>query len=557
MKKIIIGGGVALCMLTSVGLNAQTEMTALGISSGYNPSGSARYLGLSGALGAVGADFSSVHQNPAGIALFRSGSKVSLTGAYGARQGTGDWGADKLSVDKGGLRFEELSFLTSWELASGRTMTFGVGATNAGRFGRDLDVAGTFSPKGGISLADYSAALLNLQSRIPLPNVLTNSNPFASGAPWLGILGYNNGWINYNTAGGAYESGFVFDEGGASLIEGPRSASLITEESGAMTNYDFALGFQASPSFHVGLSMTLTSLSYRYNSWYQEGFRPTPWGETYGLSLDNQLEMDGTGVRFGFGIIGEPVDGLRLGASIYTPTFYSLTMDIPGRPSTGVSPTLRDKDGNLIKRAIQTTPPSESAVGFGLRTPWRLGLSAAYIFDRTAILSADYEYTDHGGSRLTDPLDDYDIDANHIDWTGDNKLIKSHFGGQHTLRLGFEVNASRRLALRAGARFASSIGYHAGLKRDIPTEEVAVPGVSVHYRLPGAMQSYSLGFGYRLSRELTLDVAYVFGMQKDRVYAFPSVTDTKQQQDLFVAPNAKIVDRQHRHQLAATLSYRF
>jgi len=68
MKKIILITGLLYAF--SFSILAQNEEDVLRYSS-YNIIGTARYLGLGGAYGAVGADFSSLSTNPAGIGVYK------------------------------------------------------------------------------------------------------------------------------------------------------------------------------------------------------------------------------------------------------------------------------------------------------------------------------------------------------------------------------------------------------------------------------------------------------------------------------------------------------
>jgi hypothetical protein len=69
MKRAIILAGIILLLQTA--LTAQTASDALRYSRVYF-GGSARFLGAGGAFGAVGADFSTLATNPAGIGLYKS-----------------------------------------------------------------------------------------------------------------------------------------------------------------------------------------------------------------------------------------------------------------------------------------------------------------------------------------------------------------------------------------------------------------------------------------------------------------------------------------------------
>ena len=69
MKRYTI---IILAFILSGGtLSAQNAVDALRYSR-INTGGTARYMGMSGAFGALGADFTSASTNPAGIGLYRS-----------------------------------------------------------------------------------------------------------------------------------------------------------------------------------------------------------------------------------------------------------------------------------------------------------------------------------------------------------------------------------------------------------------------------------------------------------------------------------------------------
>lgn len=545
MKKIfvLVAALLAGLYMTSDAY-AQSEMTAVQLATGANSAGSARYQALAGAMGAVGADFSSINQNPAGIGLFRSNGRVSVTGGLNYQRGESRWGNNLNKINSSNFRFEELSYMASSRTQSGANITWGFGIQNGGRFKRRLDATNTHSGQKGFSLADYVAALLNGTDYMPRDL----EKGFSTGAPWLGVIGHNSNWIEFAPNDKAFQSAYAFD----GLNEGPRSAGLVTEESGAITNFGIAISYAPSSTWSFGLSLTTASLDYSYRSSYNEGFRPinpnNSNGQHYGLSLDNAYDVNGVGLRLGLGVIYQPTTSLRLGASFYTPTFSTHTLRVLGTDNTGISPL-------DPKKAYLTETPLDDELDFNLHTPLRFGLSGAYIFGRTAILSADYEYSDLGSTRLRRSNADRDYFSSDP-YVGDNEAIKNDFGAQHTIRLGLEVNATRRLALRGGYRLTTAPSMPMEIDTDIPSMEVYVAGTAVHYRLPGDKQALSLGLGYRLSPNWTLDLTYVNSWQEDKTYAFPAIRDKVA--DFQVRPTmGAILDKQSNQQLLATISYRF
>lgn len=530
-NKLWLGISVlSLCSMISSAL-AQDQMTALLLSSGHQSAGSARYQSLSGAMGAVGVDFSSLEQNPAGIALFRSGTKLSLSTRYTMSSGQAFWtGNDNYRTQNRHLYFDELSYMSNWHTSAIQNITFAFGYQSLGRFNREVDALA--SPWGGASVTDYIAARLNSENPLPTKATLTASNAFGSGYPWVGVLGAA-GELVQSSLGLFYQSAFT----GLN----PNQGSLRTSEYGGADLYSLALGARLSSTVSLGFSLAYSNLNYGYRSSYTESYN----ADAYGLVLDNSLGMRGYGARFGVGVIVEPTGGLRLGLSVYTPTYYDIEMDF-GASIVSYSPLLARTD-----RGLKFTTPQDAADAFTLRTPWRYVLSGSYVFGRKGLISVDYEYTNLGGARLGANAEGFEDE----DFDDFNKAIKSDFDGRHTLRMGTEWNITPRLALRAGAKWQGKPSYTLALDSDVPTIEAMVEGTNLHYRMPGAQVGFSLGAGYRLSQKWTLDLGYIYNKQTDRLYAMPAIRDVAT--NTRIEPLKAIRDVQVAHSLVGTLSLRF
>lgn len=545
MKNILVLCATASLVLAAAQQGyAQSESTALDIASQHEARGSARYQALGGAMGAIGADFSSIQQNPAGISYFRSGNKLSLSLAHSTYGASSNWNGNNTDLSKkSALHLDEISYLGNFLTGSGVNVSYGVGIQNNGRIHRRTNALSTFSGE-TTSLADYATAVAN--NVLPGPVAPSATNPYNAGNPWIAALAYEAAWINYSKAENRYNSGYTSPM---------KDASLIIDQKGATSNIDFAIAAEFSSIWSIGASVSLTSFEYDYTSFYQEARTGTTLldGKTqhYGLSLDNKVNVSGLGARLSAGFLVRPTESLRLGAAFYTPTIYTnIRMDYFAR-AVGLSPQYA-RTG-----AIETTTPRNGSTTFGMALPWRYTLSAAYIFGHSAILSADYEYQDFSSTRLNEATADeyYGYSSNENIYSEDNQAIKEDLGGQHTLRLGLEGNLSRRLAARIGYRYSTSPKYGAELSLTQAEVGMLTPGTNVHYRLPGSVQTYSIGLGYKLSPRWTLDITYSLREQHDKVAAFPYVRDELKNIRYF--PLETIKDTQTQGNLIATISYRF
>lgn len=552
-KKILIAGLLASSALGAV---AQDEMKALTLSHGHRDLGSARYQALSGAMGAVGADFSSVSQNPAGIALFRSGGKLSLTGSATLS------GEDRIrwynSGGTGGndpmLSLSEFSYLTSWGTAS-QGVTFGLSISNGGRFNDEIaNVWADKDSREGTSLADYAAARLN-NAGVPHSVWGSGVDPYReAGIPWIGILAEDARWVvPINGSSDAYQSAFAyFNDQGVPESYAPNAMRFDTREAGGVTNMDFALGFRLSPSVNLGLLVRGQTLSYDIKTSYTEQFKPKEGAPTDYLGLDNRLSISGLGVDFGFGVLGQIGSGLRLGASVYTPTFYHLKQDFSAVAVAYNELFRHDTNPNKgdSKEYLAATP-NNAAGAFRLSTPWRFGLNAAYIFGRKAIASFDYEFVYTSSARLAS--DDYGYDA---DFSADNHALRRHFIGMNRVRLGLEYNVVPRVALRAGYRHETAIAQSKLF--GTPGFEELLGGTLVHYRLPRSVNALSAGAGFRLSPSWTLDIAYTGEMSRAVYEVVPRISDSAiTGSESFMSGIHGIAVKRLTHTISTTLSVRF
>lgn len=560
--------GVVALSLLPLSLSAQSEMEAFRLGSTNDPAGSARFAALSGAMGAVGSDVSSLVRNPAGISLFRGNNRISLTlgGGFGADRGV--WYGTSTSLDmKGKFLFDEFAYQAGTNRASRGPVSFAFSIRNGGRFDRELHASAVLPQSADFSsLADYSAARTN-KARYEYPSAdryfeksyITTTAAFKNDyIPWMSILGAGAGWIDIDNGSRSYRSAYMYStapDGTAyprPSIGLPDNADLVLREKGSITNYDVALGFEANDALHFGAALTFSSLDYELFSYYHEAFRENNY-----LKLQNSKSVSGFGASAGFGLLYEPVEGLRLGASLYTPTFYSMKTDFQAVSL-----------GQYKNKPLEVATPKSAAGAYALRGNWRFGLSGAYFIGRHGFISADYDYTS-GAMRLSNSTYD-EYDGSEIGFEEDNARLKTNFGGVHTVRLGAEAMLSDRIALRAGYRYSSSPVKDTHLKGDMATTEVLVTGPTVHYTLPDSQNSYSLGAGFRITPSLSLDMAYVYSDTKARTFAFPSVNDYgpylnasdadiragKVHPDGLVGMQA-IKETNQRHKAVATLSIRF
>lgn len=558
-NKKLLQAVVAAIALLPVSLAAQSETDAIRYSR-TELGGSARYSAMAGAMGAVGVDYSSLRQNPAGSALNRRDLVISFTANYNQDSWDATWKGNRNNQKGGGLSFEELSLM--WKFPSlDDNITYAFGVQRECDFNRKVDISAA-SP--GASLADYVSAMINNMQRkgnlIPHKN-LSNKNFQNSSTPWIGILGYEGGWIDSNDpAGGLYFPRYVYD----GKIELPQSAEIQLQESGEKWRYDANFSFDIDDNLFLGIGVDFHTLVYQAKSNYTEFYLQDEKDKKKDyLGLDGLVKATGSGVGFNFGVIYAPIPELRLGAAYYSPTWWSMRREYVATGSSryGGDRAQTNSKGEIVKTLSIETPQGMSA--YALRTPWRFTASLASILGQRAILSVDYEYRNLGSNRFGD-----EEDASDASYIGDNQAIKEDFGHEHTLRIGAEFRVTNRFSLRAGGMLRNQPVKNSRINDYTKgqEQEVYVAGTTPHYVLPDKSSALTCGFGYRLSPNWSLDVAFLWQQYRSHLITFPFINDEGPLLDPKVGASTQAEPRptqlpidlnRHKFSSSVTLLYRF
>ena len=493
----------ALLLITGSYLSAQTHDNALRFST-ETLDGTARYQAMGGAFGAVGADYSSLRQNPAGLGLFRS-NEIQGTIAFGQNLDKATWYEEQYK--KGRTAFSgNMSVVLATPLrGSGLTFNLALGFYQRQSFARTFDISNHQVTK--YSLADYAAFITptNVSS-----DDLLGKNAYGNvSAPWLAILGHGAGWTAQRPEG-FYESAFNYSDKGGIL--GPSNSQLRLNERGGIQDFDFTGGLNYNDRLYFGLGVKISALDYRLTSYYGEDFIDKDY-----LELANELRTSGSGASVSFGLIARVSDHLRLGAAIQTPTWYTLQDNYVAGAESRYSRAL-DSEGKPLPEkdwTVKDQTPSDAAWRYQLQTPTKLVLSGAFV-GRHGMLSLDYELANYTGIQLKDTYGPF---------VDDNKLMKEYFTPmQSTVRLGGELRVSPQFSLRAGGYWRQA-PMKASFDSD-PEQSATVPvneaGTVPHYEIVGMGYGVTGGLGWRFSPSSYIDLAVVYQGQQSHMYPFPT-----------------------------------
>ena len=189
MKRIgIIMSVLALCGGTAF---SQSQLDAFKYSQ-TELNGTARYLGMGGAFGALGGDISVLNSNPAGLAVYRS-SEVVATADVSMVSAKSNWLGNGTTADKTKFNFDNIAYVGYFPTGNDSgLLSWNVGFS----YNRLKNYSRNYSLRGsgdmGASLADYVAARANKGGLTPSDidfrkdgNGNITYDPYESVGDWL------------------------------------------------------------------------------------------------------------------------------------------------------------------------------------------------------------------------------------------------------------------------------------------------------------------------------------------------------------------------------------
>lgn len=492
MKRSIISLALILSCLS---IFSQTEFDALKVSQ-TEISGSARYSGLAGAFGALGGDASSLKDNPAGLGIFRK-SEFTTTLDVLMQSSKSVWNDKSGQSDLFKYGFNNLAYiiaLPTWRVESGQnglqSSNFSISYNKIKNFNRNSYIRSDNNPS---TITDYYAKFTNSNNGYEDPELFDHAQYPMNGASspyenidisWLSTLAFNSWMINPTTNGTTSWDTLLDDDELA-------APSYNLQEQGSVDEYSFGWSGNFSNRFYLGANLNLQTLDYRADSRYSETF-----SKGGNMSIDNVLTMQGMGYNLNLGAILVPVDFIRFGLSLHTPMFYNITM-------------VNYADMSSSEASKQSTP--ENSLKYKQQTPMQFNVSAAFIIDTKALVSAEYVFNNYKGMRLQDTGGDY------RSYNDVNDGISNKLNNSRTIKIGGEYKLTENFALRGGFANTSSASLPSATPTFIPNTTRTDPEYFVHNKT----DYFTAGIGYR-EAAWYIDMAYVNKLTDETFYAYNS-----------------------------------
>lgn len=550
MKKSII---LALIGITPMMLMAQSAIDAYQLSQS-DLKGTARFMSMAGAFGALGGDLSTLNQNPAGIGVYRSSEiGMSLNLDFQGTE-TNSMGSI-MKADQTKFTCNNFGYVGAVKLDSEVMpyFTWGASFNRVASFDRKYQ---GFIPSLNTSLSNFVANNTNGWDEGEL-----NMSYYDSYAPWLSILAYDAYMIHPN--GNSSYDGMYQD--------GTRgNASFDVREKGYVDEYSINFGGNIMNTLYWGIGFGFTDISYTSASYYDEeltGARVVNTdvdGNEIGTitgngwyDLGNYQRVKGNGFNFKAGLIFKPINELRLGIAVHTPTYYDLQHEayagIEYSYAKEVERPLGDVETIATKEGyVEVDDGYYTYYDYDLRTPWRLILSAAGVIGGRGILSMDYEYVGYNNMRVSD------ADGNeYYAETGD---IENYYQASHIIRLGGEYRVTPSFSLRAGYSYQTSPATDVAKNNDryIYTSGTNTLGTNPAYTFDNSTQYITAGCGYRY-KGFYIDMAYVHKARKSEYRAFSSFGEFDEMMNDYKVNNRSNSStiKDNNNQLVLSVGYKF
>ena len=484
MKKIFV---ICLSVSLSSALYAQIPEDVLKYS--WQPvSGTARVTAIGGAMGSLGGDISATFVNPAGLGFFRTNDLV-LSPGYSFLNNKSNFRGTSASDKNSNFNLGTTGLVGGWQLGqSKKSISLGVAVTRTANFSNRIYYTGQndFSSYGeqyaaeaagsGLSIDDIlNSNSVSLGTRMALYSYFVDTARVGSSTDFVSLAMYDN-----------------LKNGGDFLL----NQSHTIETSGGITELALGLAGTMNSKVYLGASIGLPIVTYHKTSTLLEEDATGDNANYFDFSeLTENFSTKGVGLNAKLGIIIKPVETIRLGLAVHTPTWYTLEDTYKATMSVNTE-NYRTVPGTVSVSSDVFTGNETPVYKYELISPWKVLVSGSYVLreiedvkKQKGFLTADIEYVAYQSNRFRN-AEDYDDDGYY---DAVNDAMKDYYKGAVNFRVGGELKFTT-LMTRLG------FAYYGNPYKDS--------------QLKGSKLFLSGGLGYR-NAGMFIDLTYVHGLQKD------------------------------------------
>ena len=538
MKKIFV---LAMTLLAAVTLPIAAQDTYESAKLMENElNGTARYVGMGGALDALGADLSTISTNPAGIGLFRH-STASVSLSVISQQE-----AQKFDhLNKTNFSFDQIGFVYTSRTGYSSFVNFALNYHKGRNFDQLLSAANSLrnASLNKLAYAKY------YQGRVGRGGYSLDWNRDND------LMGYEDANSDYRAQTYSQWDYLMMNAVNAEtgIVDGKDNTTIGFNDADAynydratrgwISDFDFNISGNINDRVYLGLTVGVHDVNYKHYSEYSEGLIMSDGSDAGVVTLADERKVTGTGYDVKAGIIFRPIEysPFRIGFSVSTPTWYSLKSD--NYTMLFNNSLVGDFDEGQNGERYE----------FKFFTPWKFGLSFGHTIGTQLALGAGIDYADYSASdaRINDGYDYYGEPDSYSDRVMRDNIDHS-LKGVATVRVGAELKPDPQLAVRLGYNYVSPM-YKSDGVRDMTLDSPAVMYASTaDYTNWKATNRITCGIGYKTG-DVNIDLGYQYSTTNGTFYPFqPDFTFDGESN---VSTPTSVSHK--RHQVLLTLGYTF
>jgi hypothetical protein len=454
----------------------------------------------------LGGEITAAHSNPAGLGFYKNGEFVlspgfsfgknkidyrNITGQKGDKANNFNLGTSGVilagGLENSGIKSAALSFTVN-RSADFSNNQFYKGYNNKSSAGERY--AEEFS-KSKFNIDDaINSKYISLPTRMALYSYLIDTFKVGSRTEVIAAQEFANG-VN-------------------------QESSVISK--GGITEYALSMGVNKDEKLFYGVSVGMPVINYTKDTKYSEVDPTTDNNNGFtSFQYEENLKTKGVGFNAKFGFIYRPVERVRFGLSIHTPTLYSLTDKYYGTMNTKVEKTTQFpyKPANTATVTTKIITGGDDVIEnkYSFASPWKIAAGASYVFRETenvkkqrAFLAADIEYITYKSMKFSSSDETRDSKA-FYDTT--NKYTKVLYRNSLNFKIGGEIKFNTIMVRLGGAYYGNpnkeadvlknnrihlsgGLGYrHKGIFIDATYIHMMSNEVSFPYRLADKANTYA------------------------------------------------------------------
>lgn len=385
--------------------------------------GTARSMAMGGAFSSLGGDLSSISINPAGVGVYRTSEFAFTPGFYSLSTSSKYQGSTKDNIDYN-LNLNNIGVVftfnsnnnsgwvsTSVALGYNSTNNLNNSYTIGGRTNSTSMVNEFLKNAEGTYFDNLDAYWERMAFDIFLLDTVSGSNGTSYNSPYSGLL-----------------------------IDQKHIYSI----KGSTGEYYGAIGANFDHKFYFGGALSIKSSYYEEEFIHQENDVNLISPISY-YRFTHTLSTSARGFNIKVGAIFRPVETLRIGLSVNTPTIMQVINEWDSRI------VKQDKGGDFISeypRDVYGDIAPRGQEDYTVTTPFRAIGGVAYVFEQLGLISFDYEFIDYRSLKFSNS-------SVNEDFSDENQANKNGLRATNNIRLGGEVKLSSYY-LRGGYAYYQS-----------------------------------------------------------------------------------------------------